>query len=359
LEPAKPASLRGDQRDEHSIPGASLPAAGSPFVTTPLASTVTSQREINFLEWTFLNTDGLRAGWSLALFLVLYYLFSFPAGILVLSIFGNINPRDFNPMTGIGNEVIQLLPLLGAWAVMARIEQRRISAYYLDRNRSLAYGAVGIASGFASLSLLIGGLFWGHWIKFGSPALSGAAVLGFGAVWAVVFLMTGLFEEGGFRCYLQFTLTRGFGGGGVGFWCAAALISVCFGAVHLSNSDESLTGILCAVAVGFVFCVSIRLTGSAWWAIGFHAAWDWAETFFYGTPDSGIVPQGHWLTTTPVGNALWSGGTTGPEGSLLFLPVSAGVVLLLFALYGRRGLGGADRGLSGPVVDRFRDQAAG
>jgi hypothetical protein len=77
------------------------------------------------------------------------------------------------------------------------------------------------------------------------------------------------------------------------------------------------------------------VAGSAWWAIGCHAAWDWAETFFYGTADSGLVAPGHYLTTSPAGNALWSGGADGPEGSLLVL----GVILLLVALlviYGRR-----------------------
>ncbi len=88
--------------------------------------------------------------------------------------------------------------------------------------------------------------------------------------------------------------------------------------------------------IGFVFCVSVRLTGSAWWAIGCHAAWDWAQTFFYGTADSGKVATEHFLTTTPAGNALWSGGTDGPEGSLLVLGVLVLLLLALLVIYGRR-----------------------
>ncbi|MGB8845772.1 MAG: CPBP family intramembrane glutamate endopeptidase, partial [Terracidiphilus sp.] len=86
----------------------------------------------------------------------------------------------------------------------------------------------------------------------------------------------------------------------------------------------------------FVFCMSVRFTGSAWWAIGCHAAWDWAETYFYGAVDSGMVGQGHLLSAAPSGNPLLSGGTDGPEGSLLGLPlmVLLGVVVLL--LYARR-----------------------
>ena len=82
-----------------------------------------------------------------------------------------------------------------------------------------------------------------------------------------------------------------------------------FGFVHTGNNGENWIGIFAAAFIGFVFCVSIWVTGSAWWAIGCHAAWDWAETYFYGTADSGLVAPGHLLTTSPAGNPLWSGGS--------------------------------------------------
>jgi membrane protease YdiL (CAAX protease family) len=193
--------------------------------------------------------------------------------------------------------------------------------------------------------------------------------------------MVGCVEEGLFRCYLLSTLTRGInfwwalgtvgsisvlvfimpksnGPSGVyaaalvgllpclwlhlkkaesaGFWQATWVTSFIFGTIHVSNPGESWIGIFAAALIGFVFCVSVRVTGSAWWAIGCHAAWDWAETYFYGTADSGMVAPGHYLSTNPVGNVLWSGGTDGPEGSLLVI----GVILLLLAallvVYGRK-----------------------
>jgi hypothetical protein len=188
-------------------------------------------------------------------------------------------------------------------------------------------------------------------------------------------------EEGLFRCFLQATLTRGinfwwalgivgtvcavlaiFGKGngiwgvylmaalglapclllelnkapGAGFWQASWVTSTLFGYVHTGNNGENWVGIFAAAAIGFVFVVSIHVTGSAWWAIGCHAAWDWAETYFYGAADSGNVAAGHYLSVTPAGRTLWSGGTDGPEGSVLVL----GAILLLLAglvaMYGRR-----------------------
>ncbi|MFP5204715.1 MAG: CPBP family intramembrane glutamate endopeptidase, partial [Acidobacteriota bacterium] len=75
--------------------------------------------------------------------------------------------------------------------------------------------------------------------------------------------------------------------------------------------------------------------GSAWWAIGCHAGWDWAETYFYGTADSGFVAKGHLLTTTAAGNPMWSGGADGPEGSLLILGILVLLIVWLVVVYGR------------------------
>ena len=82
--------------------------------------------------------------------------------------------------------------------------------------------------------------------------------------------------------------------------------------------------------------MSVRVTGSAWWAIGCHASWDWAESYFYGTADSGFYARGHLLTSIPAGPALWSGGGAGPEGSLLVFPIILLLLLAVLLIYGRR-----------------------
>lgn len=83
---------------------------------------------------------------------------------------------------------------------------------------------------------------------------------------------------------------------------------------------ESTLGIVEVGVGGLVFCLSLWYTKSLWWAIGFHAGWDWGQSYVYGTPDRGWVMQGHLLASHPSGSPLWSGGTAGPEGSLLILP---------------------------------------
>jgi hypothetical protein len=265
--------------------------------------------------------------------------------------------------------------------IAAHIEHRRIGDYYLAGPRSSLNLLFGCLTGFGALSLLVGCMAVGGWVHLGSAALTHADMLRYATLWGVGFAFVALVEEGSFRCYFQFTLTRGIGfwwalatvaglcaylgvtsrgHGALGvygfalaglfpclythksktaqsaFWQAAWAGSTGFGFIHTFNNGENWIGTFAACAIGFVFCVSVRLTGTAWWAIGCHAAWDWAETFFYGTADSGYTAEGHLFSAAPSGSVLWSGGADGPEGSLLVLPIILLIALLLVLQYGRR-----------------------
>ena len=141
--------------------------------------------------------------------------------------------------------------------------------------------------------------------------------------------MVGISEESLLRGYLQFTLARG-----VGFWWAAVLLSVAFALSHIHNGGESPSGLVVVALGGLVFCLSLWYTKSLWWAIGFHAGWDWGQSYLYGTADSGLLLQGHLLTSHPSGNPRWSGGATGPEGSLLILPILIAMALGMWLWWG-------------------------
>ena len=114
------------------------------------------------------------------------------------------------------------------------------------------------------------------------------------------------------------------------------LLSIAFAVWHVSNSGESLLGLLSVGAGGFVFCLSLWYTKSLWWAVGFHAGWDWGQSYFYGTPNSGLLMKGHLLTQHPWGNPLWSGGTAGPEASLFQLPLLMLMAGCMWIWWGKR-----------------------
>ena len=365
-----------------SSPAPHVPAPPSPAAAIPAAG---ANEDFPGINSVLIGENGLRAGWSILIFAPLYYFFSLAVGTaaaLVVSNFGHGMPGTGSALaTGIG-ESVPFLALLFTAMVVGFIERRNILAYNLQGPHRTRNFFAGFVAGFTALSVLVGGLAAGGWLHFGAVTLTGPAILKFAALWGITFLLVGCFEEGLFRCYLQFTLTRGINfwwalglvaaicvdllwrtkgnevwgvyviailgvlpcfalqwlrAESAGFWQAAWVTSTYFGFIHTSNNGENWIGIFAAAAIGFVFCVSVKLTGSAWWAIGCHFAWDWAETYFYGTADSGLPAQGHLLTTNPTGNVLWSGGSDGPEGSLLVFAVILLLLIALLVLYRRKG----------------------
>ena len=166
--------------------------------------------------------------------------------------------------------------------------------------------------------------------SFGSLAMHGDQILPYAALWSLTFLVVGFFEEFMFRGYTQFTLSTG-----IGFWPAAIILSALFGAVHLLNPGEGPVGALSVFVIGMFFCLTLERTGSLWFAVGLHAAFDWGETFFYAVPDSGIVSPGHLLNSSLHGPAWLSGGTIGPEGSVMTFAVIAAATVLFLLIYRR------------------------
>ena len=90
-----------------------------------------------------------------------------------------------------------------------------------------------------------------------------------------------------------------------------------------------MLGIAQVVGTGLLFCLMIRRTGTLWFAIGYHAAWDWAQTFFYGTPDSGLLGVGAFLNSSVQGRRWLTGGVVGPEGSVFAIVMLVVCALLI------------------------------
>jgi len=284
-------------------------------------------------RWIFFGENGLRAGWSALLFLIILAALATGTIFAVRAVVHfRPNPNaPLGPRFALVQEVLQLVLVLIATAIMALFEKRRVGIYGYSGNAKLVRFCWGIVWGFIAISVLVGVLWKLRLLGFDGALLHGTRAWEYALAWAMVFLCVGLAEESLLRGYLQYTLARG-----IGFWWAALLLSVTFGALHGHNAGESPIGLFSAGAVGLVFCLSLWYTGSLWWAIGFHAAWDWGQSYFYGTSDSGMVARGHLLSEHPAGPLLWSGGATGPEGSLLVLPLLAIMALAMWLWWGRK-----------------------
>jgi uncharacterized protein len=281
----------------------------------------------------FLGPQGLRAGWSLLVFAGLILLLMM-GGQIILATVGEVS-LDHGMPAGFGflYELLNCAAVFAATWVMAKVEDRPVTFFgYRGRSRGARF-LWGVAWGFAAISAFVLVLRKLGYLALDGAALhSGTSAAKYAAAWAAVFLLAGLFEESAVRGYAQFTMTRG-----LGFWWGAILLSFLFGFTHRTNPGESPLGLFAVGGVGLVLCLSLWYTGSLWWAVGFHAAWDWGESFFYGTADSGVMAQGHLLREHPVGPILWSGGATGPEGSVLVFPLLLVIAIGMVLWWGRWG----------------------
>jgi hypothetical protein len=220
-------------------------------------------------------------------------------------------------------EGIATLSVLLAALVMTFIEKRSFADYGLPGNA--AFGKrfwQGVPYGFAMLTALMALIAALHGFSLDGWALGRAAALRNGFLYLMVFILVAIFEEFSFRGYLQATLASG-----IGFWPAAILLAIGFGALHLENTGEARLGALAAGCFGLLAAFSLWRTGNIWFPIGMHAAWDWGETYFYSVPDSGAMARGHLLNSSFHGANWLTGGTVGPEGSLfVFVVLGLGAV---------------------------------
>lgn len=271
--------------------------------------------EPSYAHTLFFGPDGLRPGWGFAFYVVAFLTIQRFAVQLAWA----RDLGDSGLWSRMLEEVGDLLAAVIPAVVLARAERRTWGAYGLPLKQ--AFGRlfwIGASWGFLAISAVIVALYGAHAFSFGHIVLHGTRLLRFAAFWTIYFVLVGLFEDFLFRGYSQFTLTRG-----MGFWPAALVLSCVFGLIHRGNQGERWSGVLIAAFIGFFFCLTLRRTGSLWFAIGFHAAWDWGETFFYSVPDSGTVWPGHLLSSFLRGPAWLTGGSVGPEGSLLCFAVIA------------------------------------
>jgi membrane protease YdiL (CAAX protease family) len=241
-------------------------------------------------------------------------------------------PNGVSALTPLGlglYESVLLLAALAAALLMTQIERGKFSSYGLPLR--FAFGKhfwIGSLAGFTAISGSLLGIFAFHGFHLGAMAIHGRTLVVSAAAWTLAFVIVGLSEEFAFRGYLQYTLTTG-----IGFWPSAVVMSLLFGAVHRSNPGETWFGVLQVVLFGLLLCVFLRRTGNLWWAVGFHAGWDWGQTFFYGVRDSGM-PADHSLFNSSFSGPGWlTGGTVGPEGSVITAVVLVVVAVVFSRVY--------------------------
>lgn len=213
----------------------------------------------------------------------------------------------------------------------AWLERRSLADYGLPWMR--AFGArfwEGAAWGSGVTTLQVALLQATHSVSFHSSGLGARTGVAFCGRWALTTLAIALFEECLKRGYLQFALGRS-----MGFWHAAVLLACLFGLEKLFDpAYREVIAFVSVVFYGLLVCLTLRLTGSLWFAIGFHGALEWTAVFVFGLSTPILHhPQGTLLTPALRGPAWMTGAHNGLVSSILTPLALAGVWIALQARF--------------------------
>jgi membrane protease YdiL (CAAX protease family) len=283
----------------------------------------------------FIGRDGLRHGWRFLIFVAAIFLvaqFLEQLAIAFLEAKLHVDRSALSAPSLILSDGFDLIVVLIVTGAFALCERRRIDGYGLPINQ--AFGGLfwnGVVAGLAAVAFVAAGMLVTGGMRIHGIALRGADLILSPLLWSVAMLFVGVTEEYFFRGYALQSLWRG-----AGFWPAALITTALFAGLHLVKPHENAIDIGMIFVLGLIICISVRITGSLWWAVGWHAAFDLGQLFIIGTPNGGHVPQGRLFDVTFPGPAWITGGELGTEASYFMIPAVVGTFIYVVWFLRRR-----------------------
>ncbi len=275
----------------------------------------TSTVSHNGPTWILSEGGGLRTGWRIALFAG-FWLASGYILFPLVSLVHRFSATGFTAQDILAYKTADALYMIAVSALLVRLERHRMSwfGFGLERGALKLFLAGSLwASAMVSLLLFI---CWAcGYASYHGLAEHGADFWKYSGMWLAAMLLVGLDEELQFRGYALASLTRG-----VGFWPATILLSLAFAGDHLTKPMETVADVVNIALLGLFTAYSVRRTGSLWFAIGFHASFDFFALALYGSANTGNsgMPLPHHLLETRIAGPAWlTGGPQGLEASWL------------------------------------------
>ena len=139
-------------------------------------------------------------------------------------------------------------------------------------------------------------------------------------------LITAIGEELLFRAIMFRLLEEVFGS-----LLAVLLSAALFGVAHIANPGASpFTITALSIELGVMLALAYILTRNIWFPIAIHASWNFTQAFVFGLLNSGVRDPHTYLRTDLSGPRIITGGTFGPEGSVLILLLAMAVATTLY-----------------------------
>jgi len=282
----------------------------------------------------FIGPDGLRAGWRFLLFAIgitiCAWVIELPLDRLLGRLFG-VKLGELSAPALLIEESVSCVTVFLVTGIAAILERRRVDSYGLPISQ--AFGKFFWQGMLAALVVVI--FLAGAMIASGGMVVRGLAIHGtdlvmFSLLWFLANILIGISEEYTFRGYPLQSLWRG-----AGFWPAALITTAVFAGDHLQKPGENFIDIAMIFLAGLVLAISVLKTGSLWWAVGWHAGFDFGQLFLIGTQNGGVTPAGRLLDVTFPGPAWLNGGDRGTEASIFMIPAVIGSLIYVIWFLGK------------------------
>lgn len=114
-----------------------------------------------------------------------------------------------------------------------------------------------------------------------------------------------------------------------GLWPALIVSMFTFGAMHLFNTGATIwSAVAIAIEAGLLLGAAYKFSGSLWFPIGIHWAWNFSEGPIFGCAISGGEVKTSIFTSEVFDPAIISGGSFGPEASIIAVLLGAAISTL-------------------------------
>ncbi|HEY0021434.1 MAG TPA: CPBP family intramembrane glutamic endopeptidase [Longimicrobium sp.] len=254
----------------------------------------------------FQGPYGLRAGWRLVLYLLLFVVASGGLSVAVAAV-------------GLSRSMLATTSaalfgaLVAGWVMVRVIDQRPVGALGFAAEpaglRDSAFGTLagGAMLGAAVVLLAVAGT--ARWVAEPGTVSEYVAALGRALVF---FWVAAALEEVLFRGYPFQVLVQG-----IGVWPTLLATSALFTYVHRNNPGITPFALANIFLAGFMLGVAYLRTRSLWFATAVHMGWNWAMSGLLDFPVSGLRPfDAPYYDAHETGADWWTGGAFGPEAGV-------------------------------------------
>lgn len=243
---------------------------------------------------------------SLLLFVFYLFLWAIPVGFLTqLPLFkfqeGSLPSLFFSEIS------LTFMAIGALFMIFQTYPTRNFEHVFVVKNNLLPGFLKGTGIGLALILACTGLMFINGNVDFFYTKFEMSSILSY----LMFFIFVGISEEFVFRTFPLVVFAERYK-----IWVSIFLNGLLFGLIHISNPNFSVFAMINITLCGIVFALITLQKRNIWWSVGMHFGWNFCQGTLLGFKVSGIDAPGL-IVSRPVGNATFSGGNFGIEGSVI------------------------------------------